>query len=975
MDKRREDIRDPAPETCLWLGRHNIYKEWQEKKRGLLWIAGKPGTGKSTLMKHALVSAQEAAGHRVLASYFFDNRSAQALQKSPLGMFRALLHQILQQSSACLEKMLLLFQDKIATQGPKKIWDWHVNELEKFFTMCVLRTSKVNPVQLYIDGLDECGETAAISLVQLFQELAAQGSHQGSVAICFSCRHYPILLPTRGLKITLETQNRHDIASYVKGRLAVEVSEGKDAERLAEAILKRDAGVFQWAQLVVSRATRDYQLGQTLGNIEIDIGKLPAELKEFYRLVMAEIPPADLSRTLELMRWLYCAFMPLSLAQLRHALAVDASTFHKSLANCRRDRSFIQNDKYMASRVVELSRGLAEIKSLEGQTIVQFMHGSVKDYLGDEGLRKMDGTSSCNDDAVGLSHSRISLSCLKYIGMEETETLLGRPEATNDQKVNRDMPLLLYAADHWHSHAHEAERCNVQLQYISRYLRLPLFRNLKKTLKVDYQIRLARQARKLRERPVHFDWEQEYSKGYREYSTHVNRAARRFPEMFAMQGLHSILDEACADIEAGMQSGQQITGDLQIFFNCAVRFDHVELVRKLLSLKRGVNVNSQTEAGLTLLTCAIRLQSRAMVELLLQQLEIDVNLADGLGQSGMETKNFTPLFTTAVVSVDMHKPLLEHPNVDVNLRSGGSNALYVALAESNVRLFQALLSREDIDLTFHCQNFQSQNEVSQDGKEADDLVIAAGQGHMARVRHFLQQTDSWTSEKSKAYKALHEAIRNGHNQIAKLILEKLPYQESNFLRLRHALAIAAARGNVDMVGLLIKRRDVDVNGSDEPGLTPLCWAIANGCEDVTRLLLSSPLIAVNKPSWGGIIPLWLAARKNLVSTVEKLLEHLALKVDQPAGDSSTAMWWATKMKHFAIRKLLLSRGATMIEPRDPTVDEYFVRTSQRLGTIVARRSRHSPLASVFEIAGQHGGSSSSESSSGRLGAHSPIDSI
>lgn len=50
MLDRRDNIEPLHINTCEWILELEEYKSWKSKPRGLLWIKGKPGAGKSTLM-------------------------------------------------------------------------------------------------------------------------------------------------------------------------------------------------------------------------------------------------------------------------------------------------------------------------------------------------------------------------------------------------------------------------------------------------------------------------------------------------------------------------------------------------------------------------------------------------------------------------------------------------------------------------------------------------------------------------------------------------------------------------------------------------------------------------------------------------------------------------------------------------------------------------------------------------------------
>jgi polynucleotide 5'-kinase involved in rRNA processing len=52
MNSRSYGIKSASEGTCEWLFKNQKYKEWISQGRGMLYIKGKPGAGKSTLMKY-----------------------------------------------------------------------------------------------------------------------------------------------------------------------------------------------------------------------------------------------------------------------------------------------------------------------------------------------------------------------------------------------------------------------------------------------------------------------------------------------------------------------------------------------------------------------------------------------------------------------------------------------------------------------------------------------------------------------------------------------------------------------------------------------------------------------------------------------------------------------------------------------------------------------------------------------------------
>ena len=131
---RRNDVADPVPSTCAWLLEHPKYCDWLGQGHGMLWIKGKPGAGKSTVLKYALETAErETKKDIIFASFFFHGRGA-PMQKNVVGLIRSLLHQILQRNRDLLSKLTYLYKNRCETEGDfAEKWDWDKKQLQSFF--------------------------------------------------------------------------------------------------------------------------------------------------------------------------------------------------------------------------------------------------------------------------------------------------------------------------------------------------------------------------------------------------------------------------------------------------------------------------------------------------------------------------------------------------------------------------------------------------------------------------------------------------------------------------------------------------------------------------------------------------------------------------------------------------------------------------------------------------------------------------
>ena len=101
IDARQMTIKNAHAKTSKWLLKKSEYLDWLNATKigehhGSLWIKGKPGTEKSTLMKFAVANTRKTMKDRIVISFFFNTRG-EHLEKSVIGTYRSLLLQLLEQ--------------------------------------------------------------------------------------------------------------------------------------------------------------------------------------------------------------------------------------------------------------------------------------------------------------------------------------------------------------------------------------------------------------------------------------------------------------------------------------------------------------------------------------------------------------------------------------------------------------------------------------------------------------------------------------------------------------------------------------------------------------------------------------------------------------------------------------------------------------------------------------------------------------
>ncbi|RWA05858.1 hypothetical protein EKO27_g9246 [Xylaria grammica] len=104
---RREQIEKADEGTNLWIWENQQYEGWDRADRGLLWIEGKPGSGKSVLARsmqqRIFASAvQTEAGFSIVAAWFYSTRLGD-VGTSDISLLRSIIYEILSQEPLLFE--------------------------------------------------------------------------------------------------------------------------------------------------------------------------------------------------------------------------------------------------------------------------------------------------------------------------------------------------------------------------------------------------------------------------------------------------------------------------------------------------------------------------------------------------------------------------------------------------------------------------------------------------------------------------------------------------------------------------------------------------------------------------------------------------------------------------------------------------------------------------------------------------------
>ncbi|KAM3459901.1 hypothetical protein MY5147_007441 [Beauveria neobassiana] len=457
------EIKDAVAGTCEWLFAHQEYKLWHSSPKGLLWVKGIAGSGKSTLLRYTLgrIKALSSAGEAPIVLDFFFDRQGNKLQKSSLGLFRSLVHQVLTRAPRALATFVDAFQRHSAAEqpAPDDAVKWSEYDLKVALRSSLAAVLQERPVWLLIDALDEADDEAtAVGVVDEFKALLDRVSDDGfPLRIIFTARQHLVLDGDYGFEIAVQGNNEADIATFVAARLSTNRSLKESS--IGELITERAAGLFLWAALVVDRAHTMHRHGRGLVSIRRMIHDTPAKLAALYRQMLDELAAEERPLTRKLFQWMCFAKRPMKVDELKWALIVGAEGLIES---CTQFEDHDEFDSDMATRIVYISRGLVKTESKRAdsspsaQHFVRFIHQSVVDFLLREGgLASMhDGQTLASADIAQHAHYQLSRTCIRYLRMKKIAQLPAETlqEWAESGTLWSTFPLFEYASVAWPSH-------------------------------------------------------------------------------------------------------------------------------------------------------------------------------------------------------------------------------------------------------------------------------------------------------------------------------------------------------------------------------------------------------------------------------------------------------------------------------------------------------------------------------------------
>ena len=456
--------------------------DWLSSSNGLFWIAGKPGSGKSTLIDYLVQDKRMVSKLRqyspldwVVLRFFFDFRGGKGVTNSFEGLLRSLLYQLINK----MPQVDVLGLDK-SENDPFSSWPEHRlrDALRKS-----LESAK-HGVCILVDGLDEY-EGNVLEVIKFLGSLAtSNNSQEKSIKICVSSRPEPI--PSQFLQhlphLSMSDHNSSGIRSYCSLTLEgiePEVCESQNISQLSDTIVERAEGVFLWARFALEELIQGYSSGETLDEILIRLESIPTSLEQIYDRMLGHMEPMAKKECMVMLQLVCFAKRELSWQEHHMAtkIAMDKdAVFSEGICGDEDSANMPKFVNTFARRLRAKAVGLLELVKdpyREGTNDeVRLIHKSVSTYLDQKGwqfLAESETFVSARPESLYVEIcTRYLDRLLRHLDLEQSTSqgvwkdwygekgLYDRLGVNKDQ-VRTSYPFLDYAARFIFKHARSLE--------------------------------------------------------------------------------------------------------------------------------------------------------------------------------------------------------------------------------------------------------------------------------------------------------------------------------------------------------------------------------------------------------------------------------------------------------------------------------------------------------------------------------------
>lgn len=550
------------------------------------------------------------------------------------------------------------------------------------------------------------------------------------------------------------------------------------------------------------------------------LGRLPIELEGSYDDAISRIerqPNQHRSRAKQVLSWISFTLRPLTVMELRQALAVE-------LGSRELDKSCLPAQ----TRLVSVCAGLVVVD--RQSQVIRLVHETTQAYFEKNRLKLFPG-----------AQEEISKICLTYLSFD---LLAKGPCSTDDdmQKRLHELPFLDYAACYWGDHVREAEDESVQsltfqllednaklMSFVQRW-RYPLIQGREYTrrspkdfsgIHVASAFGLEVVILELLKNKACINIQDEA--GWTPLTWAVAKGHVSAVELFLRKGADDILSDTSgrAPIHHAAQRG----------------YKHIV---ELLAKKRS-NLNRNNKLDETPLHLAALEGNIEVVRfLILKGAKVDV--PDKKGRTALHRSvKGQQLDITCVL-------LSQHANpIQPDCRR--ETVMHAAAKEGNVEVFQHLLTATKSlspmigsKISENADTAEPTFKVLEELRDKNGrtlLHVASMEGRTHIVKLLLAELINTELTDKSGWTALDWAVENTHLDVVEILWKAINNDSKSQLKRRQYLQRAAGKGDEKMVQYWLKQsKEIDAHDSNDRR-TALHFAAIKGRLDVALILLKS----------------------------------------------------------------------------------------------------------------------------------------
>lgn len=396
-------LSDPSA-SLFWGKRANKLSQMCEKLilSPIPAVTGKPGAGKSTLMKFVshhpttIAELRNWAGEPqlIVARFYFWGGNPQ--QSTLEGLLQSLLHEITRQCPQLIsviapERWKSVFSEDIKRQ-------WTMYEVERSLERFINQETVSCRTAIFIDGLDEfTGDQDEL------QELLDKLRASSKIKLCLASRPLNRFEEAYGRSeetmLRVHELTEKDIIQYASDLLEKKINlsggssaQGDDTKKeLMREIVERADGVFLWVNLVVHSLSEGLTNADTIDTLRDRLDEIPKDLELLFETILCSVDQNYWKESSMI-------FQMATTAKFALPAGVYSVVYEHEDDYCLRNdlrpmntRQYEQAIKMLKLRLAARTKGLLEIGATPkvqpddfdfyAPHVVIFLHRTVKDFL------------------------------------------------------------------------------------------------------------------------------------------------------------------------------------------------------------------------------------------------------------------------------------------------------------------------------------------------------------------------------------------------------------------------------------------------------------------------------------------------------------------------------------------------------------------------------------------------------------------